>query len=100
MQLDASPSPADLNAAEIRAYIAIRDNLLTAAEATLSHARLDAAAIANEAIASMVQPARPPYEAQHLPEAQAIGERRRCAAVANRVSELRAFLNRPVRRAA
>jgi hypothetical protein len=54
---------------EINAYIAIRDGLMV-----------------------RLKPARPAYQAQHLPEADAVRERKRCQTVKARVAALRAHV--------
>jgi len=75
--------------AEINAYIAIRDQLLAEAEELRTAAKLASTALANDFVLGCLQPARPPYEAQFLPEADAIRERKRCEAVRNRIAQLR-----------
>src|SRR6266704_329559 len=75
--------------AEINAYIAIRDQLLAEAEQLRTAAKLASTGLANDFVQGCLQPARPPYEAQCLPEADAIRERKRCEAVRNRLAELR-----------
>ena len=75
--------------AEINAYIAIRDQLLAEAEELRTAAKLASTALANDFVLGCLQPARPPYEAQCLPEADAIRERKRCEAVRNRIAQLR-----------
>ncbi len=75
---------------EINAYIAIRDELLAEAEQMRTRAKLDSVIVANDFVAGCLEPARPPYQMQCLPEADAARERRRCAAVTNRIAELRA----------
>ena len=76
-------------AKEINAYIEIRDQLLAEAEKIRTPAKLDSVLIANDFVAGCLKPARSPYEMQCLPEAQAEEERKRCAAVSNRVAILR-----------
>ncbi len=76
-------------AKEINAYIEIRDQLLAEAEKVRTPAKLDSVLIANDFVAGCLKPARSPYELQCLPEAQADEERKRCAAVSNRVAILR-----------
>lgn len=78
--------------AEIGAYIAIRERLLADAERTRTESMLDRAELANEFVASCVKPARSPYDAQHLPEADAARERKRCETVKVRIERLRAKL--------
>ena len=75
--------------AEINAYIAIRDQLLAEAEELRTATKLASTGLANDFVQGCLQPARPPYEAQCLPEADAIRERNRCEAVRNRLAELR-----------
>ncbi len=74
--------------AEINAYIAIRDIYLAEAEEVASDATLYRAGVANDLVATCVKPARSPYEAQHLPEAEAVRERARCETVKARLAEL------------
>ncbi len=75
--------------AEIKAYIAIRDDLLAEAEELKTRAKLDSVTVANDFVQSCLQPARPPYQSQCLPEVNALRERKRCAAVRKRIAELR-----------
>jgi hypothetical protein len=75
--------------AEINAYIAIRDALLAEAEQMRTRAKLDSVIVANDYVETCLQPARAPYQAQFLPEAAAIRERKRCALVKTRIAELR-----------
>src|SRR4051812_35600285 len=81
--------------AEIHAYIAIRDRLLTEAEEAPSNSALRRAVIANDVVEIFLKPARKPYEAQHLPENEAGCERQRCEAVKSRITELRGKLASP-----
>jgi hypothetical protein len=74
---------------EINAYIAIRDELLAEAEELKTHKKLDCVCIANDFVETCLKPARPPYEAQCLPEPDAVRERKRCEAVRIRIAELR-----------
>jgi hypothetical protein len=76
--------------AEINAYIAIRDQLLAEAEQLRTAAKLASTALANDFVMGCLQPARPPYEAQCLPETDAIRERKRCEVVRNQIAQLRA----------
>src|SRR5438132_7309748 len=76
--------------AEINAYIAIRDELLAEAEELHTSAKLAATELANDFVCGCLKPARAPYEAQCLPEGDAIRERKRCEAVRNRIEQLRA----------
>src|SRR6266850_620135 len=75
--------------AEINAYIAIRDQLLAEAEEVCTKAKLASTTLANDFVQGCLQPARSPYEAQSLPETDAVLERKRCEAVRNRLVELR-----------
>ena len=75
--------------AEINAYIAIRDQLLGEAEELCTSAKLASTSLANDFVLGCLQPARSPYEAQCLPESDAIQEHKRCAAVRDRIAELR-----------
>jgi hypothetical protein len=92
-----SRSTADFNSsfgsvysvAEINAYIAIRDQLLAEADELHSNAKLASAALANDFVEGCLKPARSPYEAQCLPESDAVRERKRCEAVRDRISQLR-----------
>jgi len=74
--------------AEINAYIAIRDQLLAEAEELRTRAKLASTALANEFVEGCLQPGRPPYEAQCLPESDATRERKRCQSVRERIVEL------------
>lgn len=80
----------DQAAREIDSYIAIRDSLLTEAKKTPTAANLNRLTIANDFVETCVKPARSPYEAQHLAEADATRERTRCAAVKELIAKLRA----------
>lgn len=73
---------------EITAYIAIRDNLLAEAEEGPTTSTIHRAGIANDVVEIFLKPARPPYEAQHLPEADAVRERQRCETVKARIRDL------------
>ena len=75
--------------AEINAYIAIRDQLLAEAEELRTTAKLASTALANDFVEGCLQPGRLPYEAQCLPESDAIRERKRCQAVRERIAQLR-----------
>jgi hypothetical protein len=74
---------------EINAYIAIRDQLLAEAEKLHSTTKIASTALANEFVEGCLKPARAPYEAQCLPEKDAVHERKRCEAVRVRIAELR-----------
>src|SRR6266478_4578101 len=92
-----SRSTADFNSsfgsvysvAEINAYIAIRDQLIAEAEELHSNAKFASAALANDFVEGCLKPARSPYEAQCLPESDAVHERKRCAVVRDRIEQLR-----------
>jgi hypothetical protein len=73
---------------EINAYIAIRDELLVEAEQITTRAKIDSVTVANDFVLTCLKPARSPYQAQCLPEADAIRERRRCEAVKAHLREL------------
>src|SRR6266436_9846173 len=75
--------------AEIHAYIAIRDQLLAEAEKVHTNAKLASTTLANDFVEGCLKPARTPYEAQSLPESDAALERKRCAAVRDRIMQLR-----------
>jgi len=77
------------SAAEINAYIAIRDQLLAEAERLHSSAKIASTALANDFVEGCLKPRRSPYEAQCLPESDAVRERKRCEAVRHRIAELR-----------
>ena len=78
---------------EINAYVVIRDIALAEAEKEPTSENLERARIANDFVENCVKPARPPYEAQHLPETDAARERGNCQAVKVRLSLLHAHLN-------
>jgi hypothetical protein len=75
--------------AEITAYIAIRDDLLAEAEKLQTGAKLAATELANDFVFGCLKSARPPYEAQYLPESDAVRERKRCEVVRARIEQLR-----------
>jgi hypothetical protein len=76
--------------AEINAYIAIRDQLLSEAEQARTQAKLASTTLANDFVLGCLQPARSPYETQCLPETDAVRERQRCEAIRERIEQLRA----------
>lgn len=78
---------------EIHAYAVIRDIAVAEAEKEPSSVNLERARIANDFVKNCLKPARPPYEAQHLPEIDAARERGRCRAVKVRLALLRAHLD-------
>ena len=77
---------------EINAYIVIRDELLAEAEQIMTRAKIDSVTVANDFVATCLKPARPPYQAQCLPEMDAVRERRRCEAIKARIRELVALI--------
>jgi hypothetical protein len=78
---------------EINAYIVIRDIALAEAEIATTAVNLERARIANDFVETCLKPARPPYELQSLPEADAVRERGRCQAVRARIALLCAHWN-------
>ena len=62
---------------------------LAEAERQTSDMTLNRAFLDNQLVENYLQPARSPYQAQFLPEAEAIRERKRCEAVKARVAQLR-----------
>ena len=78
---------------EINAYVVIRDIAIAEAEKEPTSLNLERARIANDFVENCLKPARPPYQAQHLPEPDAVRERRNCQAVKVRLSSLRAHLD-------
>ena len=81
---------ADSASIEIHSYLAARDLLLREADVNPTEANLRRASAANEFAQSCLRPARSPYQAQTLPEAEAARERMRCNAVKMRLAQLRA----------
>ena len=75
--------------AEINAYIAIRDQLLEEAERLHTTEKVASTALANDFVEGCLRPGRSPYEAQCLPESDAVRERKRCEAVRARIEQLR-----------
>lgn len=74
--------------AEINAYIAVRDQLLAEAEEIRTASKLASTALANDFVLGCLQSMRSPYEAQCLPETDAVQERKRCEAVRDRIAQL------------
>ena len=74
---------------EIDSYLAARDLLLREADANPTEANLRRASAANEFAETCLRPARSPYQAQALPEAEAARERLRCNSVKVRLAQLR-----------
>ncbi len=91
--MPATPEPGAV-VVEIHAYLAARNLLLRGAEENTTEANLRRAASANEFAENCLRPARSPYQAQALPEAEAARERQHCNAVKLRLAELRARLGR------
>lgn len=91
-----TPSSADQSAAalEIHAYLAARNLLLREAEEHTTESNLRRAAAANEFAELCLRPARSPYQAQSLSEAEAVRERQHCKAVKLRLAELRVRVRR------
>ena len=77
---------------EINAYAAIRDIALAEAEKVTTQVNIERVKIANQFVENCLKPARPLYEAQHLPEADAVRERGRCQAVKVRLALLQAHM--------
>jgi hypothetical protein len=80
--------------AEIHAYLAARNLVLREAEENTTELNLRRAASANEFAENCLRPARSPYQAQALPEAEAARERQHCQAVKMRLAELRTRISR------
>ena len=76
--------------AEIYAYIATRDMSVAEAERNVTDLTLNRAYLANELVENCLKPAASPYQAQCLPEADAIAERKRCETAKRRIGQLRA----------
>jgi hypothetical protein len=74
---------------EINAYIAVRDSLLAQAEKVPTLEANRSVAVANDVVQTCLRPARRVYAAQHLPEADAVRELRRCQDVTKRIIALR-----------
>jgi hypothetical protein len=79
---------------EIHSYLAARDLLLREVEANPTEANLRRALAANEFAENCLRPARSPYQAQSLPEAEAARERKRCSAIKARLAHIRAGTHR------
>jgi hypothetical protein len=77
---------------EINAFAVIRDIALAEAEKEPSPLNLERARIANNFVENCVKPARSPYGAQHLPEADAAREQKRCGDAKVRLALLQAHL--------
>ncbi len=86
-----SVAPATSDAVhEIHSYLAARNISLREAEENTTEASLRRAATANDFVENCLRPARAPYQAQSLPEAEAARERQHCQAVKVRIADLRA----------
>ena len=81
-------SALDYAVGEINAFIAIRDELLIEAEELKTSSKLHSLMIANEFVLACLDPAHPPYEAQSLPETDAVRERERCDQIKLRIADL------------
>src|SRR5438132_12942418 len=75
--------------AEINAYIAIRDQLLADAEDLRTASKIASTVLANDFVQGCLQPARSPYDAQYLPETDAVRERKSCEPVRHRIAQHR-----------
>ncbi len=75
--------------AEIYAYIAARDLALVEAERDVSTLTLNRAFLANQLVDNCLKPARSPYQAQSLPDVDAMRERQRCEKAKQRLAQLR-----------
>ncbi|HEY2614164.1 MAG TPA: hypothetical protein VGI42_00505 [Chthoniobacterales bacterium] len=75
---------------EINAYSAIRDIALAEAEENTDSVNVERVRIANDFVETCLKPARSPYQAQHLPEADAVREHQRCQVVKARIAQLHA----------
>ena len=87
-QTPAAPT-AERASVEIHSYLAVRDLLFRETDANPTELNLRRAGAANEFAESCLRPARSPYQAQALPEAEAARERLRCRAVKMRLAQLR-----------
>ncbi|MGH8093490.1 MAG: hypothetical protein ACREIF_08465, partial [Chthoniobacterales bacterium] len=83
------PSKTTAAADEIQAFVAARNLFLREAISNATEANLRRAAAANEFVKECLHPARVPYEAQALPEAEAARERRHCETVKVELDNLR-----------
>lgn len=79
----------DTASVEIHSFLAARDLLFREAEANPTEPNLRRAGAANEFAENCLRPARSPYQAQALPEAEAARERLRCNAARVRLFQLR-----------
>lgn len=89
----------DCVSVEIHSFLAARDLLFREADANTTDSNLRRACAANEFAESCLRPARSPYQAQSLPEEEAVRERQRCNAVRMRLAQLRVRAGRHCRAA-
>ncbi len=75
---------------EINTYVAIRDLRVAEAERSPTVENLRQATLTNNFVENCLQRPQIVYAAQHLPETEAVFERKRCAVVKARLSELHA----------
>lgn len=87
--LNPGSNQASSAAAEIHSFLVVRDSLLGEAEESPNEANLHRLWMANEFAERCLEPARPPYQAQSLPTAEATRERDRCKTIKLRITELR-----------
>src|SRR4029079_7493366 len=88
LSYDSAGSDSNPAITEIHAYLAARNLVLREAEENTTELNLRRGASGNELAQNCVHPARSPYEAQALPEAEAARERQHCQAVKLRLAEL------------
>ena len=92
-----NPNPSSATE-EIYAYLALRDRALTEAEEAMTPLAFQRATTANDFAINCLRPARSPYQAQSLPEPEAVRERQRCQTVKMRIAKLRARAAAPAPR--
>lgn len=92
-KVTAGPAVSNYAVGEIKAYIAIRDELLAEAEQFQTPSKLEGLAIANKFVENCLAPSRPPYQGQYLAEEDAVRERRRCRHVKLRLADLREHID-------
>ncbi len=85
--LQNAPEP-DSAVEEIGAYVAARDTLVQEAVQNPTEATIKRARLANDFVANCLKPARAPYQAQFLPEADSTRELQRCRDLATRIGAL------------
>ncbi|MEY2545574.1 MAG: hypothetical protein QOG48_691 [Verrucomicrobiota bacterium] len=87
------PSAASRYSADvINAYIGVRDQLVQDVEKVATLEKLNRLSIANDLVLACLKPARAPYEAQCLPDAEAVRERGRCDVIRSKVTKLLALV--------